>query len=130
MKSPSFLICGAAGLGCLILVGVLPGCGESAARRGARNQAAFQAGQQAGINMSQPSKEIMVLGEVRQHHLLWSEGLTLSRAIVQAEYTGFRDPTKITVVRGGQRYPVSPKSLLRAEQDPILEPGDVVEIGR
>ena len=117
-------------LACLSVICLLVGCGESAARRGARNQAAFQAGQQAGAMMSQPSREILILGEVRQRHLLWSEGLTLSRAIVQAEYTGFRDPTHITVVRGGQRYPVSPKSLLRAEQDPLLEPGDVIEIGR
>lgn len=114
----------------LTVLSVLTGCGESAARRGARNQAAFQAGQQSGMHMQHGATEIILMGEVRQHRLLWSEGLTLSRAIVQAEYTGFRDPTKITVVRGGQRYPVSPKSLLRSEQDPLLEPGDVIEIGR
>lgn len=73
---------------------------------------------------------VWVRGDVKNRAVPWDEGLTLSRAVVAAEYTGLWDPHAIAVVRGGQTYKVDPRDLLKQRDDPILQPGDVVVIER
>lgn len=103
------------------------GC-SSKAQRDAELHAAFLAGQQSAQTSPNTPPPITILGDVRFHQFLWSEGLTLSRAILQAEYLGRRDPRTIFVVRRGERFPVAPAALLRGQSDPPLEPGDIVEL--
>ena len=58
----------------------------------------------------------------------WTEGLTLAQALVAAQYTFNWDPHTITVTRQGEVHPVNARRLLRGQDDPLLEPGDVVEV--
>jgi len=73
---------------------------------------------------------IWVRGEVKNRAVPWDEEMTLSRAIVAAQYTGFSDPHAISILRAGQAYKVSARDLLRQRDDPPLQPGDVVVIER
>lgn len=66
-------------------------------------------------------------GLVRLTQVPWVEGLTLSQALATAHYTGALDPSVIIVVRQGQVHRVDPRRLLRGEDDPELQPGDLVE---
>ena len=73
---------------------------------------------------------VWVRGDVKNRAVPWDEELTLSRAIIAAQYTGLWDPHAISVVRAGQSYKVNPRDLLRQRDDPMLEPGDIVVIER
>ncbi len=67
-------------------------------------------------------------GEVRKFAVPWTEELTLSQGLLAAEYTGIWDPHTILVIRNGQTFKINPKRLLSGQDDPALEPGDVVEV--
>jgi hypothetical protein len=73
---------------------------------------------------------IWVRGDVKNRAVPWDEEMTLSRAVVAAQYTGFSDPHAISILRAGQTYKVSARDLLRQRDDPALQPGDVVVIER
>jgi hypothetical protein len=73
---------------------------------------------------------IWVRGDVKNRAVPWDEEMTLSRAIVAAQYTGFSDPHAISILRAGQTYKVSARDLLKQRDDPPLQPGDVVVIER
>jgi len=73
---------------------------------------------------------VWIRGEVKNRAVPWDEDMTLSRAIVAAEYTGFSDPHAISILRAGQTYKVNARDLLRQRDDPALQPGDVVVIER
>jgi len=89
-----------------------------------QSQQAFIAGQQQVMSQLQrPINQIEIIGEVRNRTMMWSEGLTVSQAIVAAEYRGFRDPREISIERRGQMISINPKALLQGE-DELLEPGD------
>jgi hypothetical protein len=99
---------------------------KSGARRDA--EAAFQSGQQLGQQQQQPV--VFFRGYVRRLAVPWVEGLTLAQALVQADYTGALDPRLITVTRGGELHRIDVRRLLSGREDPLLEPGDLVEIQR
>jgi hypothetical protein len=73
---------------------------------------------------------VWVRGDVKNRAVPWNEEMTLSRAIVAAQYTGFSDPHAISILRAGQTYKVSARDLLKQRDDPPLQPGDVVVIER
>ena len=73
---------------------------------------------------------VWVRGDVRNRAVPWEEEMTLSRAVVAAQYTGFSDPHAISILRAGQTYKVNARDLLRQRDDPLLKPGDVVVIER
>jgi|SRR5688572_20860797 hypothetical protein len=73
---------------------------------------------------------VWVRGDVRNRAVPWDEEMTLSRAVVAAQYTGFSDPHAISILRAGQTYKVSARDLLKQRDDPPLQPGDVVVIER
>ena len=73
---------------------------------------------------------VWIRGDVKNRAVPWDEELTLSRAIVAAEYKGLWDPHAISVVRAGQSYKISPRDLLKQRDDPTLLPGDIVVIER
>jgi hypothetical protein len=116
--------CCLAGL-CLALCGC-----ASKSKVDARN--AFLEGQQRAWSAQQQNQEPTVFfrGMVRNPRVPWTEGLTLARALLAAEYTGALDPTQIRVTRDGQVYVIDVKRLMRGQDDPLLEPGDAVEVFR
>lgn len=71
---------------------------------------------------------VMVKGNVLNSTVPWTDDLTVSKAILIAEYVGMRDPVSISVRREGELFFVSPTRLLQGIVDPWLEPGDILEL--
>jgi len=109
---------------------VVAGC-VTKSKANAEAQAAYLAGQQqAMMRMSQPHQPVVTfIGPVRNPTVLWSQELTLAKAIVAAGYDAKADPKQIMIVRNGQAIPVDPKKLLEGEDIPLVA-GDLVQIGR
>src|SRR5262249_43701941 len=118
-------------LGCiLVLVAGISGC-TTKAKAKADAKAAYTAGQQQAIaNMQPRPPTVSVFGQVRNQTVNWTEDLTLSKAIVAADYLGATDPRAIFIIRNGQNIYIDPKLLLKGDHDTPLEPGDVVELRR
>ena len=113
---------------CLLLALLLVlGCASNARLREER---AFRQGQAQALTEQQQQIQpsVRFQGDVRQTRIPWTEGLTLSQALLTAQYTWSWDPRTITVTRQGQLYSVNPKRLFRGEDNPVLEPDDVVEV--
>ncbi len=70
---------------------------------------------------------VTVNGEVRNHVVPWTEGMTLAKALLAADYYGATDPGQILVVHGGRATRVELKQLL-AGSDVPLQPGDIVQL--
>lgn len=79
---------------------------------------------------TEPPRVVFFRGPVRKFVVPWTSDLTLSKAILEAEYTGLWDPYRITVTRKGQVVEIKPKRLLQGLDDLPLEPGDIVELHR
>ncbi len=88
------------------------------------------AGQQQAIQAQQSlGQNVQIIGNVRNSTVEWFEGMSLSQAIVAAEYQETRDPREILIFRRGQVINVNPKELLRG-RDHLLEAGDRIELHR
>lgn len=114
-------------LGSILLV---TGC-TTKRRADLKAQEAYLAGQQRAMAQQQlPAGNIIqIVGDVKRSVLEWSDGLTISQAIVEAEYQNARQPLAILVYRRGQILSVNPSDLLRG-RDLVLEPGDRIELQR
>lgn len=93
---------------------------------------AFIAGQQQAMQAAAQARQqpqgpvVYVQGPVRNPVVEWKEGLTLSQAIVAAEYTAFMNPLVIRVLRNGQVAGEFKGIDLLRHQDMDLEAGDTV----
>lgn len=115
----------------MLVLGLLPlllsGCTTNSKAK-AQARAAFLAGQQQAHMQQQQGPVVTVLGQVRNRTVQWTEELTLSQVLIAADYHGFMDPRAIIIVRNGERFHVNVKHLLRGTEDPLVEPGDTIEI--
>ena len=101
----------------------------------ARARIAFLEGQNQALMHMQgntsptqtPGLSVTFIGPVQNLVVPWRTGLTLSQAIVGAQYTGTGDPAGIVIHRNGQDIPINPKGLLKGE-DFGLQVGDLIEI--
>jgi hypothetical protein len=101
----------------------------------AKDQArtAYIAGQQAAMARMQQMQTqgqgpcVTVNGEVRNHVVPWTEGMTLAKALVAADYLGAADPAQIIILHNGIGTRVEPRQLLSGVDIP-LQPGDVVHL--
>ncbi len=73
---------------------------------------------------------VVVRGPVRNPTVAWTEDLTLAKAILAADYTGFMDPILVRVIRNGQMIEELKGIDLLHGQDVPLQPGDIVDIVR
>ena|SRR5438105_7771685 len=105
------------------------GC-VSRSKATAEAQAAFFRGQQQTSAQQTGSQSVYFRGDVKKSSVPWTAELTLAQALIAAEYTGLWDPHAISIIRNGEVFKVDPKRLLRGNEDPVLEPGDTVEIHR
>jgi len=102
----------------------------------ARDQArqAYLAGQQQAMMQSaqrarqQQGPAVFMQGPLRNPVVPWEEGLTLSQAIVKAEYTAFMNPLLVRVIRNGQIIAELKGIDLLHHEDLPLEDGDTVLI--
>jgi hypothetical protein len=116
----------------LLVAVALAGCVTKSAAN-AKARAAFLAGQQQALTRMQQAQTqgqgpcVTVNGEVRNHVVSWVEGLTLSKALLAADYYGAADPSQIIIVHLGMATRVDPKQLLTGVDIP-LQPGDIVQL--
>jgi hypothetical protein len=118
--------------GALFLALALGGC---VTRKSADAQArkAFLAGQQeARMQMQQYQTQgqgpcVTVNGDVRNRVVPWTQGMTLAKALLAADYFGTTDPGQILIVHNGLATRVDPKQLLSGVDIP-LQPGDIVQL--
>ena len=117
---------------CCVVLSLGPGLGGCASKGKVDPRNAFLEGQQRAWTAQQLNEEPAVFfsGMVRNPRVPWTEGLTLARGLLAAEYTGALDPTRIQITREGVTRIVDVRRLLRGQDDPLLEPGDVVEVFR
>jgi hypothetical protein len=116
----------------LFLIGCLALCScVSKGKADAKANAAFVAGQRQAAMMALQSQirgpSITVIGEVRNPLVPWTIDLTLTKAVLAAEYYGKNDPSDIVIRRNGQEARYNAKQLLDGT-DVQLQPGDVIEL--
>ena len=118
--------------GLALLVAVQLAAAGCAGKSKQREADAFRRGQQQALDAVRTAQEpaVWFRGPVRHQRVTWHENLTLAQALVAAEYTGALDPSRINIIRQGQIYRVNPIRLLRGQEDPVLEPGDIIDIPR
>jgi hypothetical protein len=109
--------------------------GGCVTRNKARMEAsqAYLRGQQQAAQAQQNAQQVQgpavfLQGPVQHTIIPWSDGMTLSAAIVDAVYTGFMNPVMVRVLRGGQVAGELKGIDLLHHQDMDLEPGDTVII--
>ena len=104
---------------------------KSKADKQARN--AFMAGQQQAMMQTQMAQTqgqgpcVTINGEVRNRVVPWTEGLTLSKAIIAADYYGKENPGQIIIVHNGIANRFDTQQLLSGTDIP-LQPGDIVQL--
>ena len=115
--------------GVVLSVAAFAGCKSSPK---VNPQAAFLEGQQRAWTGAQMNQEPAVFfrGMVRNLRVTWREDLTLAQALLEAEYTGALEPMKIRLTRQGQSHTIDVRRLLRGKENPVLEPGDLIEVLR
>jgi hypothetical protein len=94
---------------------------------------AYLAGQQEALTRMQQMQTqgqgpcVTVNGDVRNHVVPYTEGMTLAKAILAADYYGATDPGQILILRNGiaRRYDL--QQLLSGKDIPV-QPGDVVQL--
>jgi len=133
----------------LLLALALSGC-SSDAKRKAEIRRAYAAGEQAArAQMEQQQRQqqqqfeqqqqqmqqmgsgsdsmIRILGHVKNPMFPWTEGMTLGRALVVAQYEDSNTPRAITIYRNNQPLQIDPQRLLQGQDFPLY-PGDTVWI--
>jgi hypothetical protein len=101
---------------------------ETKSRARLEAQRADVAGQEQALAQTGPKPKIVtVTGQVRNSVIPWTEELTLAKAIVAAEYTGYLGPRLIRLIRDGQPTDIKPSALLNG-QDMPLQPGDTIQV--
>ena len=115
-----------------LLAVALAGC-VTKTKADAQARAAFMAGQQQGLARMQQAQTlgqgpcVTVNGDVRNHVVPWTEGMTLAKALLAADYFGAADPGQIIIVHNGIATRVEPRQLLGGVDIP-LQPGDIVQL--
>jgi hypothetical protein len=113
----------------MLLVFVTSGC-VSKSKANAQARAAYIAGQQqamARMQQAQGGPSVTVNGEVRNHVVPWTQGMTLAHALITAEYLGTTDPGQIIIVHQGIATRFDPGKLLDGANI-LLQPGDIVQL--
>jgi len=112
---------------CLLIA--MPGTGcVSKSTANAQAHAAYLAGQRQALQMAAQGPSVWVIGNVKTPVVPWTLDLTLSKALLAADYRGAKDPSEIIVQRKGQEpLYIRPQQLLDGQDMPMLA-GDQIEI--
>jgi hypothetical protein len=119
----------------LALAGVLAGGCTSKSTARANARAAYYAGQADAMRREEaannpapaPGNTVAILGPVKFPALTWTPDLTVTKALIAAEYTPAGTPSQIIVFRQHTQFSVDPTALLNGE-DTALLPGDVLKL--
>ncbi len=113
---------------CLLFLLAAGGCATKSGARLEAQRAVWENQQMAAMELQQREPAVWFKGDIRQPRVVWQEGLTLAQALTTAQYTWDWDPRSITITREGKAYKVNVRRLLRGQDNPELEPGDVIEV--
>lgn len=108
-------------------------CGCASKGPSLQQRQAYMAGQQQAIQAAQHPAQpqgpvVYFRGPVRNPVVPYTEGMTLSQALVSAYYTGFMNPLVVRIIRDGQVV-VELKGIdLLHHEDAPLQAGDVVQV--
>lgn len=114
----------------LLLALMVGGCATKSGVRSEMQRVVGEERQRAEMERLQKEPAVWFRGDVQMLRVTWREGLTLAAALTEARYTGFGTPKSLTVTRAEQVYTVNVRALLRGQDNPELQPGDVVEVRR
>ena len=94
-----------------------------------RARAAFIAGQQEAAARMQRAQgpSVTINGDVRNHVVPWTNGMTVTQALIAADYYGPQDPGQVIVVHNGIAFRLDPKQLLNGHDVPVAA-GDIVQL--
>ena len=127
LHPPSALVAFALAAFLSILLSATTGC-ETKSRARLEARQAYIEGQEQALAQSRPKTPIVtVTGPVRNSVIPWTDQLTLAKAIVAADYTGYLNPRLIRVIRDGQAIEIKPSALLNG-QDMPLQAGDTIQV--
>lgn len=112
----------------LFTTALLNGCVTQEGARREAQRTLLQEQQRAEFEKQQKEPAVWFRGDIRHPRVPWQEGLGLAEALVAAHYTANWDPRILTITRDGQVYPVSVRRLLRGQENPQLEPGDIIDV--
>jgi hypothetical protein len=70
---------------------------------------------------------VQIRGNVKNTVIPWTEGMTVAKAIVAADYQGTHDPRSVLIVRNGQGTEIQASELLQGHDEPV-QAGDLIEI--
>lgn len=115
-----------------VLAGLLSGgCSAKKKRSGMEQYNSLIRAQQESMAVQQAKQPVVfVHGSVQRPIVAWRENLTLAETLLEAGYTSPLSPRAIRVTRQGRVYTVDVRRLLRGTDNPVLEPGDVVDVVR
>ena len=118
--------------GALLLAAMVGGC-VSKSKAKSQAHSAYIAGQRdAMMRMQQAQTQsqgpcVTVNGDVRNRVVPWTEGMTVVKALVAADYYGPADPGQIIIVHNGLATRIDARQLLSGTDFP-LQPGDIVQL--
>ena len=112
----------------LVLLLVAGGCATKSGARREAQRAVFENQQMVAMELQQREPAVWFKGDIRNPRVVWEEGLTLAQALTTAQYTWDWNPRSITITREGKAYKVNVRRLLHGQDNPDLEPGDVIEV--
>jgi hypothetical protein len=94
----------------------------------AQARAACMEGQKEALAQKLQGPSVWIAGNVKTPLVPWTSDLTVTKAIIAADYLGTHDPSEIIFTRPGQpALRIRPQQLLEG-QDMPLQPGDQIEI--
>jgi len=118
---------------------LLAGCASNKGKTDEQLRRAYAAGAAAARMQMQQGLEqqpqippsgdpqVRILGPVKNPVLVWSDGLTLARALALAEYQRNTTPSSIIIYRNNQPLRIDPQAVLNGADYPLF-PGDIVYI--
>jgi hypothetical protein len=112
----------------LLTVLLLTAC-VSRSKSQLRQYEAYMTGQREE-KAAQQTPAVTFIGDVKKRSVPWAEDLTLAKGLLAAEYQALWDPHQILITRRGQTYKINVRSFLAGGEDPLLQPGDVIEVTR
>jgi hypothetical protein len=126
----SFARSASAALISALLISLAGGCASKKKHGMEGYHSMIRAQEEAMTLQLQGQPAVFFRGPVQKPIVIWRENLTLAEALLEAGYVDKFSPHSIRISRQGQNYNVNVQRLLRGSDNPLLEPGDVVEVTR
>ena len=110
----------------------LAGCASKAKKEAAfyQRNAAVRAQEEALIAQLNQTPSVFLRGAIQRPMVPWRENLTLAEVLLDSGYNSTLSPRVIRVTRQGRSYDINVRALLRGQDNPVMEPGDMVEVYR